>query len=84
EYFPSTDSENETYTNIKTKKKKKTYCKNNKFSDEFDDDYFFTRNSSSSRYKTLDDGIIEDYQNRLLEYEKCNPEIATDNDEVFH
>lgn len=36
------------------------------------------------KYKALDDGIDADYQYRLKEYEKCNPEIATDNDDVFH
>lgn len=32
----------------------------------------------------MDDGIEEDYQYRLRAYEKCNPEIATDNDDLFH
>lgn len=32
----------------------------------------------------MDDGIEEDYQYRLREYEKCNSEIATDNDDLFH
>lgn len=34
--------------------------------------------------KSLDDGIEEDFQHRLKEYEKCNPDIATDNEDVFH
>lgn len=32
----------------------------------------------------MDDGIEEDFQSRLQEYEKCNLEIATDVDDVFH
>lgn len=36
------------------------------------------------QYKALDDGIEEYYENRLQEYEKCHPEISTDNDDVFH
>lgn len=32
----------------------------------------------------LDDGIEEDFQHRLREYEKCNVDIATDNEDVFH
>lgn len=40
--------------------------------------------SSTGHYKTSDDGILENYQYRLEEYEKYNPEIATDNKDVFH
>lgn len=43
-----------------------------------------TRFSYSGQYKTLDDGILENYQCRLKKYEQCNPEIATDSNEVFH
>lgn len=41
-------------------------------------------NIFKGKYKTLDDGIEADYQCRLREYEQCNPEIATDNEDVFH
>jgi len=34
--------------------------------------------------KTLDDGIEEDYQYRLKEYEKYNLEIATDIEDAFY
>lgn len=36
------------------------------------------------QYKTLDDGIEDKFLCRLQEYEKCYPEIATDNNDVFH
>lgn len=36
------------------------------------------------QYKTLDDGIEEDYQNRLRNYDKMNPELVTGNDDLFH
>ncbi|XP_025425310.1 DNA excision repair protein ERCC-6-like isoform X2 [Sipha flava] len=89
EYFPSTDSENDSDTGkIKSKKKsnyshRKRKLSNDDYSNGSDDEYFDIRNCSS-QYKTLDDGIEEDYQYRLREYEKCNPEIATDNEDVFH
>lgn len=36
------------------------------------------------QYKTLDDGIEEDYQYRLREYEKSKPQLALDCDDEFH
>ncbi|XP_026820566.1 DNA excision repair protein ERCC-6-like [Rhopalosiphum maidis] len=89
EYFPSTDSENESYTPVKIKSKKRSYNhqKCNQYSDDdytngTDDEYFEPRRSS--QYKSSDDGIEENYEYRLREYEKNNPEIAIDNDDAFH
>jgi len=43
-----------------------------------------THNFIQGQYKSSDDGIEEYYEYRLREYEKNNPEIATDNENVFH
>lgn len=89
EYFPSTDSENESTIPVKIKSKKRSnnLKKCNQYSDKdynngSDDEYFEPRRSS--QYKSSDDGIEENYEYRLKEYEKNNPEIATDNEDVFH
>uniref|UniRef100_A0A2S2N6T6 DNA repair and recombination protein RAD54-like n=2 Tax=Schizaphis graminum TaxID=13262 RepID=A0A2S2N6T6_SCHGA len=90
EYFPSTDSENESSTPVKIKSKKRSYnhqkCNQNSdddYNNDTDDEYFEPRRCSS-QYKSSDDGIEENYECRLREYEKNNPEIAIDNDDVFH
>ncbi|XP_027841630.2 DNA excision repair protein ERCC-6-like isoform X1 [Aphis gossypii] len=88
EYFPSTDSEDESSTPVKIKSKKRSnnHPKCSQYSDDdfngSDDEYFEPRRSS--QYKSSDDGIVENYECRLRDYEKNNPEIATDNDDVFH
>ncbi|XP_050540454.1 DNA excision repair protein ERCC-6-like [Daktulosphaira vitifoliae] len=89
EYFPSSESESELKICSKKKsaKKKKIPSHFNKLLDEdsndSDDDFFDSR-KKSSQYITFDDGIEENYQERLHEYEKFNAEIATDNNDFFH
>ncbi|XP_050419856.1 DNA excision repair protein ERCC-6-like [Adelges cooleyi] len=89
EYVPSTDSENEANSEKFSKKKKISLQNKIKLLDDnsdvnSDEEFFESRKNSSNRYKTYDDGIEENYQQRLREYEQFNFEIATDNDDVFH